>query len=381
MFASQAPLDYPNARVDALFAGLNAQRMQPFLREAKGEAGLALRLYAWNGRLADALRFPLELAECITRERIAGALVARYGQQWHVDAQFLNDLEPDANAKLQKTVAERTRATGRPPAAGSELVHHLTFGFWGYLFTVRFVSQLWLKRIKVAFPHLAPGLNDQDAATKVHTSLKVLVALRNRVAHHDPVWSPSPNEQQKYIEDYIALACPHMAEWARYHATVAPILRAKPKSRIAARVADFLQPGPPSLTGGSKLSDALAVMRQSPNRSVLARVGSPPTERDVVLVPEDIVDLLSSDANLELGLVDLSTKLEDAFPWLTGRSTAVLATESPSRAVGRFVQAGNNQGVHRHAAVVVERKSSSVGLGSVSMCALLGDGFALPPMG
>ncbi len=88
-----------------------------------------------------------------------------------------------ANAKL------KLQNCGKRPTADA-VVAELTFGFWSGIFernynNINSSSRLWPHLERVVFPNLKPV---ERKASTVLQLLKSIKALRNRMAHYEPIW-------------------------------------------------------------------------------------------------------------------------------------------------------------------------------------------------
>ncbi|MBP0644724.1 hypothetical protein J8J17_23295, partial [Mycobacterium tuberculosis] len=53
--------------------------------------------------------------------------------------------------------------------------------------------------------------------------------VRNRIAHHEPIFRRDANADFARIRSLIALRCPITADWMRRHSTVAAAVRTRPR--------------------------------------------------------------------------------------------------------------------------------------------------------
>ncbi|MFX7776723.1 hypothetical protein ABTJ98_22060, partial [Acinetobacter baumannii] len=68
-----------------------------------------------------------------------------------------------------------------------KVIAELRFVFWQKLFTGRHDVRLWLPHIAAAFP-LAPAGNAASLRGRIYDDLEALRRLRNRLAHHEPIF-------------------------------------------------------------------------------------------------------------------------------------------------------------------------------------------------
>lgn len=110
--------------------------------------------------------------------------------------------------------------SGPRPHEG-RVVAELTFGFWRYLLIARYEHSLWNPAIRAKFSALG-HLSGTDSRRQVYDRVENLNYLRNRVAHHEPIYEPfvMPNGNRIGPQDVltdaieaISWANPKAATW------------------------------------------------------------------------------------------------------------------------------------------------------------------------
>lgn len=102
----------------------------------------------------------------------------------------------------------------------------LNLGFWRYLASRRYYASLWFPSLRHAFPALS-GLVDQQRR-RVESDLEQRLFLRNRAAHHEPIYR---RDLRADLERAIALlACidAMAATWARQRESLSTVLQRRP---------------------------------------------------------------------------------------------------------------------------------------------------------
>ncbi|MGI8756461.1 MAG: hypothetical protein ACR2MB_11495, partial [Acidimicrobiales bacterium] len=61
--------------------------------------------------------------------------------------------------------------------------------FWRYLLIARYEHSLWNPAMRSRFPALS-HLSGADSRKAVHARVEKLNYLRNRIAHHEPIYEP-----------------------------------------------------------------------------------------------------------------------------------------------------------------------------------------------
>ncbi len=210
--------------LDALETSLSPERMATYVQAADGDRERALRLYTWNTAISAAFYGPLQGLEVALRNAMHRQLSAAYGIDWYdnpgcgLDAGTLNRIE------AAKTTIARAGNEVDPP----HVVAELSFGFWvsllgkgGWIADGRkanYDMTLWRKALYKAFPH---GRMSRSA---VHTPLDYLRTLRNRIAHHEPIFSRHLERDFRSILEVTGWICPKTADWIAHHSRVEALL-------------------------------------------------------------------------------------------------------------------------------------------------------------
>ncbi len=247
----------PQARyVNALLAELPSARMQPYLRLAKGDTRRALAYYHWNVEACRAFYPALQTLEITLRNaldyRIGQVIVHNRlldGRTHHPDVQSWLTVTKSliAHPGAQVTVAQAVHdivpydSTGkvRPHRKNhGDLVAKLPFGFWTSLLADEYgaaatqpVDLAWHDEAKhLVFPG-ATGISMPD----INTRFKHIRHFRNRVFHHEPIWSkPTPLDKPVAVNTHPEIndAYADIMTALRYlggpHAQLAPVLHGRP---------------------------------------------------------------------------------------------------------------------------------------------------------
>ena len=82
--------------------------------------------------------------------------------------------------------------------------------------------RLWRPILYKAFP------NAKLSRKAVHQPLDRLRTLRNRIAHHEPIFQRHLTDDNRSILQVLAWICAETAAWVGHHSTVQAILAARP---------------------------------------------------------------------------------------------------------------------------------------------------------
>lgn len=91
-----------------------------------------------------------------------------------------------------KNVVKRRQAL--IPVTHGQVIAQTTIAFWKRLFSSDYEDTLWRPSLKKVFP------NKKLKRSDISSHLEVIYAVRNRVAHHEPVYGPRLVEVMRAIE-------------------------------------------------------------------------------------------------------------------------------------------------------------------------------------
>ena len=153
-------------------------------------------------------------------------LAACYGEEWYDKPAAGLDRGARERIADARMTAQRARRTATPP----RVVATLPFGFWVALLSAGgrieragpkadYEKTLWRPALRNAFPHRAPLTRRQ-----AHEPLDVLRALRNRIAHHEPVFARPLREDHDRILEVTGWISVDVRAWIDQHSRVPRLL-------------------------------------------------------------------------------------------------------------------------------------------------------------
>lgn len=212
--------------LEALESTLSPERMATYAQATGDDRERALRLYTWNTAISAAFYGPLQGLEVALRNSMHHQLCITYGEAWYDNIA----VGLDAGAFVRIEAAKRKLRKGRYPIDPPHVVAELPFGFWVSLLgrggrgrapdtsKKNYDMTLWRTSLYKAFPH-GPGRR-----TETHKPLDYLRTLRNRIAHHEPIFSRHLEEDFHSILTVTGWICPQTADWIRHHSRVHELL-------------------------------------------------------------------------------------------------------------------------------------------------------------
>lgn len=203
---------------------LSSERMRPYLTVSSQSWEDALRLYEWNLHLSSSIMGLTGIVKVFIRNALDAELtrfaMARGSQDWTSSVR----LDHKGIADLTKA---RSRA-GANPAHG-RIIAELTFGFWRYLASRKYLTLLWIPALVHAFPHL--DTDPARAQRLVETEVQQLHYLRNRAAHNEPLHRRDLAADVERASRLIGWIDPDAQTWLTSQERVSRELQLRPLNR------------------------------------------------------------------------------------------------------------------------------------------------------
>ena len=212
--------------LSALETSISPERMATYVQTTNGDKEKALRLYTWNTAISAAFYGPLQGLEVSLRNSMHRQLESAYGSKWYDNPKC----GFDAGTIKRIDTAKSTLKRGKYPIDPSHVVAELPFGFWVSLLgrggrpllpeTMKknYEMTLWRPALYKAFP------NSKRNRSKTHNPLDYLRTLRNRIAHHEPVFNRHLQKDYQSIIEVTEWICPKTAAWIKHHSRVDNLL-------------------------------------------------------------------------------------------------------------------------------------------------------------
>jgi hypothetical protein len=207
--------------IQAVRSALSAARMATYEAAAsvtEDDDPAALALYAWNAQVSAALLAPLHICEVVVRNAVSDALETVYGPRWPWSPGFEQSLTaPNIGYSPRKdlqNVRRRQASTGK-------VIPELKFVFWQKMFTSRHDRRVWNTHLMRVLPNLDRATPVGQLRQDIYNNLEEIRKLRNRIAHHEPIFRRSLPDDLQSIVDLIELRCKVTAAWmmSNQHAT------------------------------------------------------------------------------------------------------------------------------------------------------------------
>ena len=161
----------------------------------------AVALYEFNSELSAAAWSTVADVEVVLRNALAGAIAAQHSahrstssSRWYDDPSWFPTGQWFTDKTLKAIKQAMRRAKDPGPSSSSRpgegrVIAEFNLGFWRYLLIARYEHSLWNPAIRARFPALS-HLSGADSRKAVHARVERLNYLRNRIAHHEPIYEP-----------------------------------------------------------------------------------------------------------------------------------------------------------------------------------------------
>lgn len=221
------PHPYSEDTFADLERALSPQRMSTYLVAAGGARDAAARLYAWNTAVSSTFYASLQGLEVVLRNSMHDRLASRYGAEWYDNEDAGIDVGGLARIENAKDDLRRNGRVAEP----SRMVAALSFGFWVSLLghggrvdasgrKASYEMTLWRPALRGAFPY-----RETLTRKQAHRPLDHLRVLRNRIAHHEPIFRRHLSRDHERILEVTGWISPGAREWIESHSRTPELLK------------------------------------------------------------------------------------------------------------------------------------------------------------
>lgn len=172
----------------------------------------AVALYTWNAQVSAALFIPLHFCEVVVRNAAADALEAVYGVRWPWNPVFILSLPNPSYPNIYNPRANLNKVASQQPSTG-KVIPELNFVFWQQLFTNRHDVRLWNSHLKRVLPEHDSKKAIAAIRKSIYADLEVIRRLRNRIAHHEPIFTRNLKQDLERMHRLVRLRSNLVASW------------------------------------------------------------------------------------------------------------------------------------------------------------------------
>lgn len=206
---------------------ISAPRFATYLQATTNDRERALALYEWNLELSSAFIIPLQICEVAVRNAVAEAIEKIHGATWPWSNGFLRSLPRPKRITDYNPETDLRFVASRQPTTG-KVVAEVKFAFWENMFTAGQDSRIWNAHFAVSFPGAPVGEEITILRAKVHHDLRTIRKLRNRIAHHEPIFARDIAADYSMIRELVEWRSPVAAAWMDQKQTVLRLIPLKP---------------------------------------------------------------------------------------------------------------------------------------------------------
>ena len=206
---------------------ISAPRFATYLQATGNDHSRALALYEWNLSISAAFIVPLQVCEVAVRNGVAEAIEMVHGATWPWSNGFLRSLPHPKRSTDYNPEADLRGVAARQPTTG-KVIAEIKFAFWEQLFTAGQDSRIWNAHFRTCFPGAPAGLTIAQARGIAHSDLKAIRLLRNRIAHHEPIFARNLADEYQRVHKMIGWRSRIAAAWMDRKQSVSALIPLKP---------------------------------------------------------------------------------------------------------------------------------------------------------
>ena len=199
--------------VAAIVANIRRERLSAYLEATQSDVE-ALALYELNARLSNCLHEVIGGLEVVLRNAVSESIKDHYQRDdWYRARAFTSLLAPERRQNL-RDVRARLKAQRQEERSG-RVVAGLTFHFWVAMHENKYRDTIWTPFLRKLWP-------DGENIKRVHKDLLKTRDLRNRIAHHEPIFADRWRRRSETI--WLRLEQLSSSKHAWFEARVKPTL-------------------------------------------------------------------------------------------------------------------------------------------------------------
>ena len=206
---------------------ISAPRFATYLQATHNDRARALALYEWNLDPSAAFIVPLQICEVAVRNAVAEAIEQVHGATWPWSNGFLRSLPRSKRPFDYDPAADLRSVATRQPTTG-KVIAELKFAFWEKIFTAGQDGRIWNANFASTFPGAPADLAVAVMRAKAYNDLRTIRTLRNRIAHHEPIFARNPAADYAMVRELIEWRSPIAAAWVDQKQAVLGLIPKKP---------------------------------------------------------------------------------------------------------------------------------------------------------
>ena len=188
---------------------ISISRFGTYLMHSQQDDMMAVRLYHWNAQLSQSLYLYLHGWEICLRNKLNAFLAWKYNtQEWAFNDRCLRQFPAKDRAKVEETKLRQQQARKTKNVTTAAIVADLSAGIWVSLISAHTEVPFGMRgrpgdNLYRIFP------NAKNITRKEYWSMcDDILALRNRVAHYEPVLHLDLEARFKDMQTIVGAICP-----------------------------------------------------------------------------------------------------------------------------------------------------------------------------
>jgi len=199
------PFTYSPTALGGLENVLTAPRLSRYLAFCNGNRQRAIQLYEYNTRISEAMYGIIQPLEISFRNSVHRILARDLGRLDWYDSGILQTQELESVSAARNSLWRWKKAE-----SPDRIVAELMFGFWVKLLNRSYEKSLWVAHLHKCFPS-----GPRPDREKTHERFLRIRDLRNRIAHHEPIFFKNLETEYTRVLTSIEWICPITASWVR----------------------------------------------------------------------------------------------------------------------------------------------------------------------
>jgi hypothetical protein len=186
---SDTPSQSTSPDLNAVADRLSRDRLSKYLIRTDNNVTKALELYSWNNEIGAAINATLQQFEICLRNAVSLSLVSEFGNEWSKVYKLTHN-NKDITDEIYKTQSKAEKNRNGNEIRTPDFIAASNMNLWRELCKPLYAGLFWGKRVHLSFPNypcvMAKG-KERAILQEIHCRVDLLLKLRNRIAHHEPV--------------------------------------------------------------------------------------------------------------------------------------------------------------------------------------------------
>ncbi|MGE5513810.1 MAG: Abi family protein [Bacteroidota bacterium] len=211
--------------LEAFKKTLSESRLTRYIAACGGDSAKAIDLYYWNSKLGETFHLPLQMWEVALRNQLNSFLCWKYKANWPFDdVKGTRQLSTSDRRKVHEAIERQRELRKVKIVPTGAVVANLSAGFWVSLLGKHYdLPFVWRHNLKRVFP-AEPSITRDEASAICDQ----LLDLRNRVAHHEPIFHLPLEERRLQIDRLLKAMCPASHHFANVGCAFSTTWKARP---------------------------------------------------------------------------------------------------------------------------------------------------------